>query len=90
MTMQQLPTIVSCTPGDKGLTAAASKGQKKKHIGCWQRNDQMFDKDLMLNLKCDPYMKKSCEEGLWIQCTLCQMSEGHLMVMSSYIHHLII
>jgi hypothetical protein len=90
MTMPHLPPIVSCTPGDKELTAAAAaaKGQKKKYIGWWQGIEPMFDNDLMLNLKCDPYTKKPCEEGLWIQCTLCQMSEGHLMGISPYIHHL--
>jgi hypothetical protein len=72
------------------VAAAASKGRKKKYIGWWQRIEQMFDKGLMLNLRCDPDNKEPCEKGLWIQCTLCQMSEGHLMVMSSYIHHLII
>ena len=74
--MPHLPSIVSGTPGDKGVTAAASKGGNKQYIGWWQRIEQMFDKGLMLNLRCDPYTKEPCEDGLWIQCAFCQMSEG--------------
>ena len=62
--MPHLPPIVSGTPGDKEVAAAASKGRKKKYIGWWQEIEQMFDKGLLLNLRYDPYTKKPCEEDL--------------------------
>lgn len=71
-TMLHLSPIVSGIAGDIELTAAAMFVRKR----WWQRIEQMFYDGLMLKLKYNPYTKKTCKEGFWIQCKLWHMSEG--------------
>ncbi len=72
----ELNSMLSPIPDDMTHQISSRLPHKTKYVGWWEDIKQMFEKGLMVKINQNPKTGQTCVEGLFVQCTLCQMAKG--------------